>query len=293
MRLIAILLGTSLTLATFAQEAKTYDLEKVFTAKPPVGVTIAETSEERQVESQVVTQNGQPMQQQQKKGTIKYARTMVIKAVDDKGEPTQEVHSYSSWSRVAGDAAPAPFTPVTVTLTRAADGSWSHDKAGQLPQDFAIWLGKELKDRQQKAGKPKAEELMLPGKPLAVGESWKMDVAKVIKAMPPMGPIKPDPEASNGTGKLVSVTEVEGKQIAVVELRLNLVVKTVPNMTLQAPAPMSFVMTQKVDLAAPYVGQQTMTMSFKLSGAPQGAPEGVLVNVDLQQGGKKTRSASK
>jgi hypothetical protein len=160
-----------------------------------------------------VSANGQPLQQMGQ--SMKQVRigTMTVEAVDAAGRPTKATFAFdpACGAEVTNPGAPGPQTVPsglagkTVTVTRTGDKALNYS-AEVDPQSAA-----EIKEMFAPEGN------IFPDKPLAPGESWDIDPAQLKNMVPPGQQMD-----AKAKGKLISVATAGGRQVATVEMTINL-----------------------------------------------------------------------
>ncbi len=66
------------------------------------------------------------------------------------------------------------------------------------------------------------EKLMLPSKPIKVGETWKVDVGPLVKEIMKEAPFNFDQAKCTVTGKLTKAYQKDGKTFGAIEFKLDL-----------------------------------------------------------------------
>jgi hypothetical protein len=156
-----------------------------------------------------------------------------------------------------------------------ADGKPVAGKAAEL-------LGKEFSGKKQTR-----DEDFLPGKPVKVGETWKIDVAKVAAELSATGMVIDD-QKSTGSGKLAKVYDKGGKKFGVIEVKMDLVVTKIKSGPQEIPLKDSKLITTLVldgciD-GTEATGGGKMSMKGKLSGDIMNVAQ-VVVDVDVSTTG--------
>lgn len=168
----------SLTCLPEAAASKTYTLPSKETWKVGDAVTRIET--QKQVQKQTVTAGGQVVQQGDETVATAFEGVLEVKEVNAAGEYTHAVAFIKSWRQTKGDAVDESLTGAHVELRGAGSARTAKILTPGLEpsEDAAKWLDEEL---GTKAGSKqgKADDVFNPGRPVAVGESWNPDMAKV------------------------------------------------------------------------------------------------------------------
>jgi hypothetical protein len=198
--------------------------------------------------------------------------------VDAKGRPTKSQLHFASWSRKAGEETDASLSGANAEVTglgsaravKVVDAPTppSTGAAGWLEQQFGARAG-EREERR---------EALVPEKPVAVGESWDVDSAKLV-AMFSNPNQKYLPEKSTGKVTLVSV---EG---GLAELRFEATLQSAALNTPMGPMDWSEGGTMVVDARFtrpidPARHEARGSTNVRLSG--KAAPPGTSVEVDIR-----------
>lgn len=219
-RLLALSLAAFATVgarSVLAEDAPTYTLPKQTTWK--VGDVVSRTETEKMVQGQKVTMGEQVVQDGSNTVETAFDAVLAVKEVNDAGDFTKALVYFKSWKRTAGNDVDESLTGAHVEVNGA--GATRSAKVvtpeHQISVDAAQWLdnefGKGAGDREGKA-----DEIFNPGKPVAVGETWQPELAKVREMFGSDGKLKfVDDEC---TAKLTLVS-VEGK-VATIQLEFDL-----------------------------------------------------------------------
>ncbi len=141
-------------------------------------------------------------------------------------------------------------------------------------------LGKEFGTAKQTT-----DEDFLPNKPVKVGETWKIDVAKVAGELAETGMVV-DNAKSSATGKLVKVYDKDGKKFGVMEVSMDLAVTKLKGPGQEIPLKDGSKLHVDLTLDGCIDGTEAsgsgkMTMKGDLSGTVMGAALGFDINVDM------------
>jgi hypothetical protein len=176
-----------------------------------------------------------------------------------------------------GTDRPASYQGRTVVYTRSKEGKYEVAAEGGAP--LTVPESMELVGPMNRPGRNDDDspiDFILPKNPVAAGESWPIDLAKV-PFITEMGAAA-DAAAGKGEGKLLKVFDKDGAKWGTLEIRFNVPLKGVPN----APAvkltePGAFEMTMRFE--APIDGSAHLgTMDTAVRMAVKGG---------VEQGGKK------
>lgn len=145
----------------------------------------------------------------------------VITASADGGKPVKVRRTYEKYEAAKGGkdlGGPPLNTPI---LIEKKGGKYSAEGKG-LDAGFAAKIAAEFDSNAGGAG----VEKLLPGKPVKVGETWKVDVAKLPGIAGDTGKMVVDGEASSLSGKLVKTYKKDGKLFGVLEYTGDIVIKS-------------------------------------------------------------------
>jgi hypothetical protein len=155
----------------------------------------------------------------------------------------------------------------------------------ELAGDDLVFMAEGLKDRtSQKDENGTFEQIILPKNPVAVGETWKPDMAALLKKMSEDAPMTFDAANSTATGKLLKAYTKDGRQFGAFEVALSL------TLTKVGPGPMAFDLdrssTLKITMrrdgcidGTSITGTKEMILDTKMAGVMKGA-DGVQVKLD-------------
>jgi hypothetical protein len=138
------------------------------------------------------------------------------------------------------------------------------------------------------------DEALLPGKPIKVGDSWKVGGKELARAFEKSWDGKMDPDRSSATGKLVKVYKQDGHPFGVIEMALALAPTPPPGAKDEKP----LVLDMKLTLDTAIDGSTTagvLTMSGGLAGKGTFEQKGKKVTADftVELSGRREQSAEK
>ncbi len=184
------------------------------------GDVVKETKTETTDQKVTVSVQGNAQPPKQEKASATYTYTdQVIEKPAGAVKPTKVKRTYDAAElTVNGQKQELGLKGKTILIekkgdkyTFTADGKPVGGKAAEL-------LGKEFSTKKQTS-----DEDFLPGKPVKVGETWKIDVAKVAGELTESGMVI-DLQKSTGTGTLTKVYDQDGKKFGVIDVAMDLVV---------------------------------------------------------------------
>jgi hypothetical protein len=162
----------------------------------------------------------------------------------------------------------------------------------KLEGDDLAFMKEEFKEKEKDA-ESKLEQLMLPKQPVAVNETWKLDVAALQKEFGEDSGMTIDLAKSTGAGKLIKAYKKDGKQFGAMEYDITMALTKIaagPGMAIELDNTSSLKMTIKFDGCIDgslNTGVMDMKMEMKMVGALNA--NGVEVKVDA----KMTKSDSR
>lgn len=162
---------------------------------------------------------GQEKVTKQKTGT-KYAYTEEIlerPAGAKKSTKIKRVYETAQKTK-EGKKETLPYQGKTVVIEKKGDTYVFTVDGKKLPKDDAEDLDKEF---NKKDGEELDNEDFLPKKAVKVGESWKIDVAKLAKSFGSEAPFELDADTSKASGKLLKAYKKDGKQFGVIEVKID------------------------------------------------------------------------
>lgn len=161
----------------------------------------------------VASANGQVMQQMKQDQSQLQSGTMTVDEVGPDGKITKATFVFSPDCGMTMDgpmgkqAQPSSVAGKTITVTQKTNAK-DLDFSDQVDQAGAVEITQMFRN----------DGSMMPAKPIEVGQEWKIDPDDLKNMIPPGA----NAEAS-GSGKVLSVKTVNGRQVAEVELGMSIV----------------------------------------------------------------------
>jgi hypothetical protein len=240
-------------------------------------VILVERSDSDKGEMQLTDATGKVLngQKTNTQGSVAYQATILEKPADTT-QPTRTRRQYEKAQITRdGKTEDLAYHKKTILIEKKDD-----------KYHFQIEGGKELtgKDAEEldkefnRARELDMDQIMLPAKPVRVGDSWKLDLKLFSEAFKRKGyPIELDLEKSTGTGKLVKTYQRDGRLFGVMEHRLDLRIKEMRMGDMAVPLNDSKIaMTSTVDACIDgglQTGKSKLIFELKLQGeltAPDG-----------------------
>jgi hypothetical protein len=231
-RWLAVGLGLVLASAG-ARAAETYTIKIKEAAKGDVvqvDATDKTDSQTRLVDAAgklLLNPKGKPaLDEAHKMEKVSVYRDTVLEKEPGKPRATRlERHYDKAQLTTDGEAHDLPYQGKTVLIEKK-DGKYH----------FRIKDGEELKDDDaqqlnEEFNRGGAEEFdlkgFLPGKPVAVDDVWKLDVAALVAGFARSSKMQLDADKAEGAGKLVKVYDKDGARFGVMELHLEIPMKEI------------------------------------------------------------------
>jgi hypothetical protein len=212
---VGILAGM-LTATAFGQEAVTIKV-----ARPGAGDKIKVVKLEKMTSKITFALAGKSETKDEVESkSIVYLDEVVTPGVDS-GKPLKLTRTYEKYEAKKGDKdlpAPPLNTPI---LIEKKGGKYIAEGKG-LDAAAAARIAGEL-DRNSGSSQV---ELLLPGKPVKPGDSWKVDVSKLPGIAGDTGQLVVDADASTLSGKLIKTYKKNGNQFGVLEYTGEVVIKS-------------------------------------------------------------------
>jgi hypothetical protein len=97
----------------------------------------------------------------------------------------------------------------------------------ELTGKDASQLESEFNRKKDRPSNEEFEKLILPGKAVKVGETWKLDKALLAKLLPSDKEVTVDTQKSKAVGKLTKVYRKDGRQFGVIDVQVHLFPKAI------------------------------------------------------------------
>lgn len=216
------LLGAS----ALAQAPETYDLSRRDRWEAGDTTTAQVTRTESQT-LKVTGPDGAVMQDQQNRATTTWTAIQRCVEADAEGRPTKRLVHLPAWKREADGEVDACLAGTTIEVTGRGKGrAWTRRAGTEALSDAARgWLdqgyGPAREDDEEAAWRA-----MLPGRPVAVGETWAPDAATLVRGM---NNLPADLAKSTTQGTLEKVETVDGTRVAHVAFACAFPLTAMPN----------------------------------------------------------------
>lgn len=293
---IASIFALSLLLLPAARAQDTYDLRELIDRDDVVGQRIRHVEEEQGLTQQVVTNDGQVMQQRKEEKRPSQTYVDLVEELGEDGEPVRRTRTYEAFADDQGQAVDVSGVVVTLTRTTGPDGKhdWAFAAAEgskPLPEAVRADLEGSIEKKREREAKGVTEamfnEALLPVEPQAPGATWTLDMALLSRVFG-MEQGDVDLAQSEGAGTFEGVEERDGQPYVKVKFDMTFVVVTMRGQELPA-TPMNFVLTFSVSPTG-HGGVMTMAQRFDVSLTPEGAPPTMSVKVKVETDRRETRT---
>lgn len=165
-----------------AEDPKTYTIPARETWK--VGDVVSKKSTEKKIQKQTVKgPDGTVVNESATEETEAYEGTMKVLEVNAEGEFTKALVYFKSWSHAAGEKADDSLTGKHIEVNGAGAGRTAKvvTPGAEVSPEALTWLDGEFGAASAK--KDKSGDVMVPKKPVAVGEVFTIDAAELVKGM--------------------------------------------------------------------------------------------------------------
>jgi len=185
----------------------------------------AVTDDTTQEVKDVIRSGGQVKEQALKKvESSKYTQETL--ETDGNDRPTKLRRTYDRARLTENDRETVfPYQGKTVLIEKVGERyGFAIDGGGPLAGPEARLLDEEF-NKKPNAGREQFEDLFLPKRAVAVGDSWEPDLSAVARVFAANGGLPVDLSKATGKGTLVKVHKQDGKQFGVMEFKAELPLK--------------------------------------------------------------------
>lgn len=209
-----------------ARGADTYTIKVKKSSKGDVLLVSAEENEDTKVI--VADGAGTVIQEQVNKETQvnKYREEILEKAAGKKATKLRRTYEKAQVTK-DGKTTALAYEGKTV-LIEQKDGKFRFQIEGgkELTGDEARVLAKEFERERQDEDKD-FDAMVMPNKPVAEGETWKLDMKAIAEQMEKEAKMKCDGDKASGIGKLLKAYKKDGVQYGEMSFRLELPIKSI------------------------------------------------------------------
>jgi hypothetical protein len=222
---------------------------------------------------------------------FRYAEELLVKAAGRKSEKARREYERARVSE-GGKTETLPYEGKTVLIEKTDGGYvFTVEGSGPLTGQAARFLQREFMENVHDED---PLEKHLPGRPVTVGEAWKVDAAAAFfRSVDAGGGLDIDLEGARGEGRLVRAYKKNGRQFGVIEIALEAPVKALrlkeSKINFKSGAKMTFFFTADlcVDGTAT-IGSATVKVTLHGSGPFSDRGRQLTMTVDRQEIGKFT-----
>ena len=229
--------------------------------RPSVGDVYLEVHDETLENWQKVSMRGNPVQEGKTVEGSLYTVRVQIDSVGSDGWSRAQLAFESATARGEGEPVDMGLAGRTIECVRGeGDPTFTVAGGGLLSEMQRAYLS-EIVDSDRGEG-PSSAELFLPQEPVAIGQSWSVELDGLIEAMQ-FEPEGIDREASTARGMLQAVEEREGIEYGTLSIRIELAMTGVRGVALEDGARLTVegTMTGAIDGSAPF-GEMDVRMRF-------------------------------
>jgi hypothetical protein len=185
--------------------------------------------------------------------------------------------------------------PVRVTVKADKSREFKYDDGKAVDEEDLAGLKEAFDGSEQNSGKPKAEDVFAPKKPVKVGESWSPAVKDVAVMLGPELADSVDPVKSKTSFTLKSVESRGGAEFGKIEGGFELVLTQMGPMKLDTPMTMKMTVTMDVCIDGK-LPDGVMKMTGQMKGLSSVTAEGgvkIDLDLDMKVTGDLTKSTVK
>jgi hypothetical protein len=248
------------------------------------------------------------------KSTEKHSGTLRI--LDGTGKAAQEIKVSQEKDEVCtktvlerGDKKPKKFKKTFAKAVRTTDGKATplayqgrtviyelKDGKYQVSVEGAPELEQHVLDELTRSanGSDLDSDLLLPGKPVAVGDKWALAGKDVVKSIADQNVMTLDPEQTKGDARFTKAYRKDGRQFGVIEATLKLAIKGNNGVTFDPPGTMEMKLTvDGVIDGSSTAGTVTMTGKLEGKGVLKQAGQTIAVDFHIDASSRVEQSAEK
>lgn len=293
MKTLVSSLALAFVLATSVRADETYDLKLKYV--PKVGDKTNHTNKEKMDMKMTISSGGAVVQEQDKKELNSFEFTEEVVQV------TGDHMSEGKWTfkeashRVEGEDTDYGFKGKTV-LGKKGEKGWefTYEDGSELEEDDLTGVKEALdKEKAKKEGQPEIQDVLEPGKPVKVGDSWDLDLKKFAAGIL-NDEESYDLEKSSGTMKLVSVEKRGGAPYGKLEGEIELVAKKLGPLTLNKSIKFKFKLELDVCIdASQPVGSIKIDAGMKGKREAEANGQELELDIDMDMSGTMTVERAK
>jgi hypothetical protein len=286
---LTLLLAGLLAPAVLAQEKFTIKIKK--DAKGSVN-QVTETESEQGKTSITIMGKAQPKDEE---STSSAAFKEEILEKEPGKRPTKSKRTYQKAEGAKnGKALELSLVGKEILITREGKKAEYTVDGKELTGDNITFLKMQAHNKSGSDDESAIEDQIVPKQPVAVNETWKVDMDAIIKDFTNAAPFTVDQAKSSGTGKLLKAYKKDGKQFGIVDVEMTLVVTKIGAgaMAIELNANSQAKVTLHFDGCidgSSSSGAMEMKMQLKMGGAIK-TPDGMEIKLDVDATNKGTRT---
>ena len=202
-------------------------------------------------ESQSQRMEGPPGKERTAESRERTEKVTEVLLVNSEGRPTKRRVTYQSWGEIGPDG-PVHAVKGIQILIEENDGvsTYSQEDGPSIPPDFAHHLDAKMGAGVEEDWSKDAKDMttMLPDDPVAIGDSWPLDMTAIAESedFPPEIPIL----AGSGTGTIVSKELVDGREFLQIHIELTIPLESLGGISCRSDC----TMFMRLALSAPVDG---------------------------------------
>jgi hypothetical protein len=208
---------SSIALALVGLTVRGQEAVGIKLAYPEAGQRVKTTIDERANQMTGFTVAGTPQSMEDVKGKALVYTDEVIENPKNEARATKLKRTFEkALITTNGKTSALGVEGKTILIEKVGDKYKFTVDGKPLPADSEKLLNDEFNKGDQKDPR----QVMLPQKPVKPGDTWKVDVADLMKMMGPEGP-QLDKDKTTASGKLVKTYQQDGKQFGVLEFTVD------------------------------------------------------------------------
>ena len=293
MKTLVSALALAFVLASAVRADETYELKLKYV--PKVGDKTNHTNKEKMNMKMTVSSGGAVVQEQDQKERKSFEFTEEVVKVADEDVSEGKWTFKEASHRVEGEDTDFGFKGKTVLGKKGEEGwEFTYEDGSELEEDDLAGVKDALsKKKEKKEGQPEIQDVLEPGKPVKVGDSWDLDPKKFAAGM--MDDEESfDLEKSSGTMKLISVEKRGGAQYGKLEGEIELVAEKMGPVTLNKPIKLKFKLELDVCIdASQPSGTIKIDAGMKGKRTAEANGQEFELDIDMDMGGTMTVERAK
>jgi hypothetical protein len=174
-----------------------------------------------------------------------YVETILAKEPDKRASKVSRKYESISHSKDGKKLDLDLVGKVVIIERKGTDFAFQYEGGGAVTGETLDYLKEDFKNKDE--DDRKMERAFMPKEPVAVGDSWKCDVAEIAKSIGKDAADAVDLDKSSATGKLTKIYSKDGATFGVIEITMALPMTRIgpasANITAEAGSAMGFKLT--------------------------------------------------